>query len=95
MRGHPMENEYAEVVTKCRVKENASLIEPPEERPLLECAKAEASEVSLRGGGCHGGGSESVQVENLLRPEPGVTGWFKANLKTGSAGCHPRSLHLF
>ena len=120
--GHPMENEYAEVVAKCRVKANNELTDPPEEWLLIECAAKDASEGSLgwipaecaaeytagnmdavtwplkvdeskvdwgyglvslgsvEDGvaqiGYHGGGSKSMPPEDLLRPEPGVTGWF-------------------
>lgn len=120
--GHPMENEYVEVVAKCRVKANNELTDPPEEWLLIECAAKDASEGSLgwipaecaaeytaenmdtvtwplkvdeskvdwgyglvslgsvEDGvaqiGYHGGGSKSMPLEGLLRPEPGVTGWF-------------------
>lgn len=119
--GHPMENEYVEVVAKCRVKENVALTEPPEEWLLIECAVMDASEGSLgwipaecaaeytaenmdtvtwplkvdesKADWDHGlvsigsvedgvahigyaGGSEDMPAESILRPEPGVTGWF-------------------
>lgn len=121
--GHPMENEYVEVVAKCRVKLSSELTEPPEEWLLVECAVMDATEGSLgwipaecaaeytaenmeqvtwplkvdeskldwgyglvsigsvEDGaaqiGYHGGGSASIPLEALLRPEPGTTGWFE------------------
>lgn len=42
-----MENEYVEVVAKCRVKLSSELTEPPEEWLLVECAVMDATEGSL------------------------------------------------
>lgn len=42
--GHVMENEYAEVLAACLIKENAALKEPAETWLLIRCAVRDASE---------------------------------------------------
>ena len=41
---HPMENEYAEVLAACHIKENAALKEPQETWLLIHCGVWDASE---------------------------------------------------